>query len=194
MKLFASAARRVRQPDHHRARRCCSGLRNSAVDLRQSTIGDIIDNERRLVLEVTERYGACLYERVRRLDPHDQHSSSRSIPTASFLGAITLGRKSITCWRYSRPCGCTRPKRRWTSARFLKLDRSLRMQSLIRTRAFFVTEDKNGLLNSSQKRTGNAYKWLDQNYPQGSASLKEMKDDINASTAHANLVYTWRQF
>ena len=45
----------------------------------------------------------------------------------------------------------------------------------------FVTEDKNGLLNSSQKLTGNAYKWLDQNYPQRSASLKEIKDNINAS-------------
>ena len=58
----------------------------------------------------------------------------------------------------------------------------------------FVTEDKNGLLNSSQKLTGNAYKWLDQNYRQGSKSLKEMKDNINASTAHANLVYTGANF
>lgn len=45
------------------------------------------------------------------------------------------------------------------------------------------------MLNSSQKLTGNIYKWLDQKYPQGSKSLKEMKDAINASTAHANLVY-----
>ena len=58
----------------------------------------------------------------------------------------------------------------------------------------FVTEDKHGLLNSSQKLTGNIYKWLDQNYPQGSKSLKEMKDNINASTAHANLVYTGSNF
>ena len=35
---------------------------------------------------------------------------------------------------------------------------------------------------------------LDQNYPQGSKSLKEMKDNINASTAHANLVYTGSNF
>ncbi len=58
----------------------------------------------------------------------------------------------------------------------------------------FVTEDKHGLLNSSQKLTGNIYKWLDQNYPQGSKSLKEMKYNINASTAHANLVYTGSNF
>jgi hypothetical protein len=50
------------------------------------------------------------------------------------------------------------------------------------------------LLNSSQKPTANIYKWLDQKYPKRSQSLKGMKDDINASTCHANLVYTDSNF
>ena len=57
-----------------------------------------------------------------------------------------------------------------------------------------VTEDKNGLLNSSPKLNGIAYKWLDENYPQGSQNIKEMKDDINATTAHAKIRFYRSQF
>ena len=58
----------------------------------------------------------------------------------------------------------------------------------------FVTTDSQGLLNSSGKLTGKIYNWLDQNYPDGSRSIKAMKDLINASTAHANLVITGNNF
>jgi chromosome segregation ATPase len=38
------------------------------------------------------------------------------------------------------------------------------------------------------------YSWLDQNYSQGSKSLKQMKDHINESCAHANIVYAENNF
>jgi hypothetical protein len=58
----------------------------------------------------------------------------------------------------------------------------------------FVTTDSQGLLNSSQKLTGKIYNWLDENYPDGSNKIKAMKVLINASTAHANLVFTGSNF
>jgi hypothetical protein len=58
----------------------------------------------------------------------------------------------------------------------------------------FVTTDSQGLLNSSKKLTGKIYSWLDENYPDGSKNIKAMKDIINASTAHANLVFTGSNF
>jgi hypothetical protein len=58
----------------------------------------------------------------------------------------------------------------------------------------FVMKDSQGLLNSSQKLTGKIYKWLDEKYPNGSKNVKGIKDLINASTAHANLVFTGSNF
>ncbi len=52
----------------------------------------------------------------------------------------------------------------------------------------FVDTDEHGLLDPSQKLTGKRYNWLDKEFPQGSAAIKTMKDQINAATAHANLI------
>jgi hypothetical protein len=58
----------------------------------------------------------------------------------------------------------------------------------------FVTTNSQGLLNSSQKLTAKIYNRLDENYPEGSRNINAMKDIINASTAHANLVFTGSNF
>jgi hypothetical protein len=58
----------------------------------------------------------------------------------------------------------------------------------------FVTTDSQGVLNASQKLMARIYKWLDENYPDGSKSIKSMKELINASTAHANLAFTGSNF
>jgi len=52
----------------------------------------------------------------------------------------------------------------------------------------FVTADQHGILDPSQKLTGKRYKWLDQNYPNASKAIPEIKDKINASSAHATLI------
>ena len=58
----------------------------------------------------------------------------------------------------------------------------------------FVTTDGQGVLNASQKLMARIYKWLDENYPDGSKSIKSIKELINASTAHANLAFTGSNF
>lgn len=56
----------------------------------------------------------------------------------------------------------------------------------------FVVADKYSILKLVP--TGKRYSWLDKNYPDASASIKEAKDDINASEAHANLIATHNTF
>jgi hypothetical protein len=58
----------------------------------------------------------------------------------------------------------------------------------------FVTTDGQGVLNASQKLMARIYKWLDEKYPNGSKSVKSIKELINASTAHANLAFTGSNF
>jgi hypothetical protein len=58
----------------------------------------------------------------------------------------------------------------------------------------FVDTDEHDLLDPSQKLAVKRYKWLEQNYPAGSTAIKEIKDGINVSTAHANLLTTHNTF
>jgi hypothetical protein len=52
----------------------------------------------------------------------------------------------------------------------------------------FVDTDEHGILDPSQKLARKRYKWLDQNYPNASKAVQEIKDKINTTTAHANLI------
>jgi hypothetical protein len=58
----------------------------------------------------------------------------------------------------------------------------------------FVDTDEYGILDPSQKLARKRYVWLDQNYPAGSTAIKEMKEQINTTTAHANLISTQNTF
>jgi Mlc titration factor MtfA (ptsG expression regulator) len=52
----------------------------------------------------------------------------------------------------------------------------------------FVDADEHGILDPSQNVAKKRYRWLDQNYADASKAIQEIKDKINATTAHANLI------
>ncbi len=52
----------------------------------------------------------------------------------------------------------------------------------------FADADEQGLLDPSQALTKQRHQWLDQNYRQKSDWIKGKKEQINLSTAHANIV------
>jgi hypothetical protein len=56
--------------------------------------------------------------------------------------------------------------------------------------AHFASITAEGTLDASKKLTDKRYKWLDKQFPKGSSQIKEMKEMINNSTAHANIAYT----
>ena len=58
----------------------------------------------------------------------------------------------------------------------------------------FVDIDAFGIMEPTRKLTRKRYRWLDDNHPASSRSIKEKKDQINAQTAHANMVSSDRNF
>lgn len=54
----------------------------------------------------------------------------------------------------------------------------------------FGRPDEDDCLFANRKVTGKAYNWLEKNYPEHSKSMKFMKNQINESYAHANLLPT----
>jgi len=56
----------------------------------------------------------------------------------------------------------------------------------------FLEED--GALEPTKELKSQMYKWLDEKYPAGSASLKRYKDSTNKLSSHANIVDAHRNF
>jgi hypothetical protein len=52
----------------------------------------------------------------------------------------------------------------------------------------FVDTDEHGILDPSQKLARKRYAWLKQHYASGSDAIEEIKKQINATGAHANLI------
>lgn len=52
----------------------------------------------------------------------------------------------------------------------------------------FVEVDSHGLVTQPKKLTNRLYGWLDKNYAAGSTNIKRWKDEINDTSAHANLI------
>jgi hypothetical protein len=52
----------------------------------------------------------------------------------------------------------------------------------------FVDTDEQGILDPSQKLARKRYTWLDEHYPEGSQALKDIKEQLNSTTSHANLI------
>jgi hypothetical protein len=168
-------------------------IRTTAVDLKQKTIGEIIESENWLVLAGPERYGA-----------YYTHALDASVFLTHFIKSLDSDR--FVFGRYYSQVKKHHLLALFSTVRLHQVQSTMNLRQVLEAGSLasfaianpdpshFVTEDKNGLLNSSQKLTSNAYKWLDQHYPEASKGLKEMKDNINASTAHANLVYTGSNF
>jgi hypothetical protein len=58
----------------------------------------------------------------------------------------------------------------------------------------FVETDEQGQLDACPKLTKKRYKWLDDNYKERSESLKKIKEQINVSSSHANIISAHNTF
>ena len=61
---------------------------------------------------------------------------------------------------------------------------------IVHTDPALFADTKNGILESTKALSTKRYRWLEKNFPDASRYIKEHKDRINISTAHANIVYT----
>lgn len=165
-----------------------------AMEFKQSTMGEILDSERNMVLRGAERYGPYFI------------NASESINLLS-SGMI----KSIAHDRYVFVIFLSHIKKHFTLALFSAL-RLHRVQALMNLRqvleagacaayaiantdpADFADAKDDGTLDPSQKLAKKRYDWLDQNFQKGSAGIKGMKDVINEIGTHANIISAQETF
>jgi len=161
------------------------------MEFPQRTIAQIIDSEREMLLAATQRYGKyyetalecsmLMTQFLKSIDPH----------MFVFGGFLSLAKKHHTLAVFSA----------------LRLHKVQAMMNLRQTLeagacaafaianpdpAHFVVADEHDILDPVP--AGKRYAWLDQNYPEGSTALKEIKTQINSTVAHANLISTHNTF
>jgi len=162
------------------------------MDIKQKTMGDIIESEHLMVLAAADRYGA--YYTIA-LDESELFSSA----VKSVGGAHAIFVRFLS-----------QVKKHYLLAIF-SIVRQHQIQAMMNLRqaleagacaAFaianpepthFASTTPEGTLDTS-KKLKDAYKWLNKKFPQGSSKIRAMKEMINKSTAHANIVYTQNNF
>jgi hypothetical protein len=160
----------------------------------QSTLEEIIESERAMLLDAPARYGA-----------HYKHARTVTMYLSLCVESIEHDRADMFGRLFSLL------KKHHTLALFsaLRLHKAQAMMNLRQVleagaaAAFaianpephhFVNTDAFGILDPSQKLTGKRYKWMEKNYPDKSAWIKGVKDQINTDTAHANVISADRTF
>jgi hypothetical protein len=163
------------------------------TDVKHTTLVDIIESERTMALGGEARYGEFFAN------------------AAAFMGLFTSFLKSINRDRYIFAMFLTQARKHYTLA-ILSAVRLHHTQALMDLRqvleagacaayaianidpADFADVDEHGLLNPSKDLTRKRYKWLEEKFPHGSQSIKGMKDEINTSASHANIVTAHHNF
>jgi hypothetical protein len=160
---------------------------------KQSTLGEILDSEREMVLR-GERYGHYHNNALGFINPLSS-GMIKSVDADRFVFAIFLSqiRKHLTLSLFS-------------ALRLHKVQTMMNMRQALEAGACagyaiantdpadFADVRDDGTLDPSKKLTRKRYDWLDQNFPDGSASIKRMKATINELGTHANIVTAQQTF
>jgi len=157
------------------------------TDIKHTTLADIIESERAMAFGAEARYGEFFTN------------------AAALMAFFSSFLKSINHDRYVFAMFLAQARKHYTLA-ILSTVRLHHTQALMDLRqvleagscaayaianvdpADFADVDKQGLLNPSQELTRKRYRWLEKKFPHGSAGIKGMKEAINASASHANIV------
>jgi len=158
-------------------------------EFRQTTIGEILESEKNMVLTAPERYGA-----------YYNHALTCSI-------FLTHCVKSISQDRWIFGAFISQVKKHLTLSVFSTV-RLHKVQSMMNLRhaleaganaAFaianpdhtnFVDTDDFGILAPAKSLTIKRYRWLEEHYSAGSDAIKNLKDLINNEMAHSSLITT----
>ena len=163
------------------------------MEFKQDTIGDIIESESQMVLCGAERFGNYF------------------INASEFNNLLQNFIKSVDPDRYIFAMFLSQIRRYHLLALFsaVRLHHIQAMMDLRQVleagscaayaianpdRSGFACIDEDGTLNPSKKLENNRYKWMEENFKKGSDAIKRMKETINSSTAHSNIVYACAGF
>jgi hypothetical protein len=163
------------------------------MNFNRKSIGDIIESERLMGLSAPQRYGAYY---------------TLALDLSLFLSLVV---KSIDCDYAIFARFFSQVKKHHLLAIFSTV-RLHQIQAMMNLRqvleagacaafaidnpdpAHFANTTAEGTLDASQTLTNKRYQWLKLHFPEGSSCIKAMKDQINNSTAHANIIYTQKNF
>jgi hypothetical protein len=154
----------------------------------QSTLEEIIDSERAMLVDAPERYGE-----------HYKHARATTMYLSLCIASIELDRAEM----FGRLFSLLKKQHTLCLFSVLRLHRAQAMTNLRQVleagaaSAFaivhpetdhFVDVDEFGVMNPSQRLMGKRYKWLSDNYPDKSMLIARAKENINAYFSHANIV------
>lgn len=156
---------------------------------KQSTFQDILNSEWAMVQSAPKRYGA-LFDNALQANSF-LASAVKSIDADRFIfaGFLALIRKHHMLAILS-------------VVRFHHVQAMMNLRQVLEAGACaayaiqhtdaddFADTNVDGTLELPQKLVVKRYKWLAEKYPAGSDAIKRMKDHLNASASHANIVST----
>ena len=154
----------------------------------QSTLEEIVASERSMFLDGESRYGR-----------HFQHARAATMYLSLCVVMVEQDRSDT----FGRLFSLTK---KYHTLAFLSALRLHKVQAMLNLRQVleagagaayaiahpdirgFADIDAFGIMDPSQKLATKRYRWLDENYPDNSKRIVEIKDQINSQTAHANIV------
>ena len=158
------------------------------MDFKQSTIDEILDGEREMVIRGTERYGPYFIN-ASEFNGLLGNEMIKSIKTDRFVFAMFQSqiKKHLTLSLFS-------------ALRLHHVQAMMNLRQVLEAGACaayaianthprdFADVKDDGTLEPSEKLAKKRYDWLAQNFPVGSAGIKRIKDQINKFASHANIV------
>lgn len=164
------------------------------MEFKQETFGEILDSERDMVLHGTEKYGDYFKNAVELGNLLENFIKSINDPSkyisVAFLSQV---RKHHTLALFSAV-------RRHHTQMAMNLRQVLEAGSwMAYAMAFSETEkfcekDEKGVLCIPDKLAKTKNDWINENFKDGSDAIKRLKNLINESAAHANVVYSFQNF
>jgi hypothetical protein len=164
------------------------------MDYKQSTIGEILDSEREMVLRGGDRYGPY-FTNASDFNGMLGNGMIESIKADRFVFAMFLShvRKHLTLSLFS-------------TLRLHHVQAMMNLRQVLEAGACaayaianldpadFADVRDDGSLDPSKKLASKRYDWLDKNFPDGSSGIKRMKDQVNEIASHANIVAAQQAF
>jgi hypothetical protein len=157
------------------------------VEFRQNTIEQILESEYAAASSARQRYGK-----------HYDNAQAISVYLTSFLESFDQSR-----WVFGSFIGEVKKHQvlsLLSAVRLHKVQAMMNLRQVVEAGACaayaianpdhndFVDTDEHGILDPSQRLARKRYKWLDENYPDGSKAIKDIKEELNKTTSHANLI------
>lgn len=164
-----------------------TGAWNEAMQFPQQTIQQIVDSEREMVLTASQRFGKYYDTALECVIFATQFLKSIDPDRWVFAKFQALAKKHLTLALFSA-VRLHKEQALMDLRQALEAGASAAFAIANPDHKHVVDTDEFGILDPSQKLTSKRYKWLDANYPNASKAIQELKNQINASNAHANLI------